>query len=172
MHGVGTQWTSRSFNAFNLPAFHRVPSQVEPDPEFPTVRFPNPEEKGVCIARARIVMPMAAESLSFLAQALTESQRFADANNCCLIIANDPDADRLAVAEKDNRDGQWHVFSGNEIGVLLGWWQIFNYKRRSGQSAPAAVLASIVSSRMLRAIARAEGLLYCDTLTGDSICFF
>jgi hypothetical protein len=64
--------------------------------------FPNPEEKG----------------------ALDESIRFANKNNCSLIIANDPDADRLAVAQKIEETGKWKVFTGNEIGVLLGYWQI------------------------------------------------
>ncbi len=127
-----------------------MPSQRLPDPEFSTVSFPNPEEKG----------------------ALNEALKFADEKGCTLIIANDPDADRLAVAEKKN--GAWKVFSGNEIGVLLGFWQITQYKRYHSDGPTPAVLASVVSSRMLKAIAKAEGVSYYDTLTGtlDSvICF-
>jgi phosphomannomutase len=154
MHGVGYQWIVRAFEAFHHPSLFIVPSQQHPDPSFPTVVFPNPEEKG----------------------ALDEAMRFATANNCSLIIANDPDADRLAVAQLllVSSDGipEWKAFSGNEIGVLLGYWQIMNWKSSHSSSSlsspcpPAAVLASVVSSRMLKTIARVEGMVYHDTLTG------
>jgi phosphomannomutase len=112
MHGVGYQWIVRAFEAFSHPSLHIVPSQQFPDPHFPTVVFPNPEEKG----------------------ALDESIRFANENNCSLIIANDPDADRLAVAQKIEETGKWKVFTGNEIGVLLGYWQIQNWKKQHSSS--------------------------------------
>ena len=81
MHGVGWQWVERAFAAFGFPATALLPVAVQsqPDPNFPTVRFPNPEEKG----------------------ALDESIKFANQlGSVTLIIANDPDADRLAAAEK------------------------------------------------------------------------
>jgi len=78
MHGVGHAYTSKSFAAFHLPPYHAVPSQRDPDPTFPTVRFPNPEEKG----------------------ALTMSQQYAEEVGSSLILANDPDADRLAASER------------------------------------------------------------------------
>jgi phosphomannomutase len=149
MHGVGCQWVQRAFKAFNHPALDPVPSQAQPDPEFPTVVFPNPEEKG----------------------ALNEAMAYAAVKGATLIIANDPDADRLALAEQ-NSDGKWHVFSGNEIGVLLGHWQILRWKAKHAHLPvvpPAAVLASVVSSRMLKAVAKAESLIYQDTLTGDTL---
>ena len=96
---------------------------------------------------------------------------FAASAGSKLIIANDPDADRLAVAEQDAA-GHWMVFSGNELGVLLGHWAITRHQQlvanNNGGEAknPAAVLASIVSSRMLKRVATAEGLQYHDTLTG------
>lgn len=96
---------------------------------------------------------------------------FATAAGSKLIIANDPDADRLAAAEQDD-SGRWTVFSGNELGVLLGHWAITRYQERAAGAAggaqvgPAAVLASIVSSRMLKRVATVEGLQYHDTLTG------
>jgi phosphomannomutase len=142
MHGVGGQWIERAFTAFNHPVYGRVPSQLHPDPTFPTVSFPNPEEKG----------------------ALNKSMEFADQTGATLILANDPDADRLAAAEKVVSSGQWKVFTGNEIGVLLGYWSIMQWKRKTSDTA--AVLASIVSSRMLKTVARKEGLQYFDTLTG------
>lgn len=98
--------------------------------------------------------------------------RFADENNCAVIIANDPDADRLGAAEKQ-ADG-WKIFSGNEIGAMLGHFQISKYKARVDEDkrGPGAVLASVVSSRMLQAVAKAENIMYADTLTGKklSIC--
>jgi phosphomannomutase len=112
MHGVGYQWIIRAFEAFSHPSLHIVPSQQFPDPQFPTVVFPNPEEKG----------------------ALDESIRFANENNCSLIVANDPDADRLAIAQKIEETGKWKVFTGNEIGVLLGYWQIQNWKKQQSSS--------------------------------------
>jgi hypothetical protein len=65
-------------------------------------------------------------------------------------------------------ESRWHVFSGNELGVLLGHWQIKKWKETTQESSKrAAVLASVVSSRMIRAVALAEGIEYYDTLTGD-----
>lgn len=98
------------------------------------------------------------------------AMKFADENSCDIIIANDPDADRLGAAE--NSESGWKIFTGNEIGVMLGHFQIMKYKAQLANVANAdslrqpAVLASVVSSRMLQSIARAEGVLYVDTLTG------
>lgn len=143
MHGVGCQWITRAFAAYRHPELLIVSTQQHPDATFPTVSFPNPEEKG----------------------ALNESLKFANEHNCTIILANDPDADRLAVAEKNVSTNTWKVFSGNEIGVLLGYWQIQLWKSIN-PTASAAVLASIVSSRMLKTIAKVEGFQYYDTLTG------
>jgi phosphomannomutase len=98
MHGVGLPFAKRSFETFHLPPFHAVPSQCDADPNFPTVSFPNPEEKG----------------------ALNEAISYAVKNGCDIVLANDPDADRLGVAEFCN--GAWNVFTGDQIGVLLGVW--------------------------------------------------
>lgn len=100
MHGVGCLFARRSFQAFNLPPFLSVTSQEAPDPDFPTVPFPNPEEKG----------------------ALDEAIAFSTENNCDIILANDPDADRLGVAEYCKDRGEWTVFTGDQIGTLLGHW--------------------------------------------------
>ena len=84
-----------------------------------------------------------------------------------LVIANDPDADRLAVAELDCSSGEWRVFTGNEIGVLLGHWQWSQHKADSTRYPKGlAMLASTVSSKMLRAVAAAEGFRFEETLTG------
>jgi len=92
--------------------------------------------------------------------------KFADENNANIIIANDPDADRLAIAEKV--DSKWRIFSGNEIGVILGHWQITQAKanNNNNNNNNMALLASVVSSRMLKSIAEQESISYYDTLTG------
>jgi phosphoglucomutase/phosphopentomutase len=146
MHGVGHAWTSRSFDAFGLPPYVPVNEQLHPDPTFPTVPFPNPEEGEGALA------------MSFAA---------AEAAGSRLVIANDPDADRLAVAELDCSSGEWRVFTGNEIGVLLGHWQWSQHKADSTRYPKGlAMLASTVSSKMLRAVAAAEGFRFEETLTG------
>jgi len=146
MHGVGKPWVQRSLAAFGLPVekLEIVAAQADPDATFPTVSFPNPEEKG----------------------ALDIAKEYAFKTDCTLVVANDPDADRLAVCEYQKDESKWVVFSGNEIGVLLGYWAMKRYSQNSGDPKTAAVIASVVSSRMLRAVAQKEGFQYYDTLTG------
>jgi phosphomannomutase len=100
MHGVGHKFAVRVFETFGLPPFKTVPQQKDPDPSFPTVPFPNPEEKG----------------------ALNLAKSFSEENGCDVVLANDPDADRLAVAERDQSSGEWTVFHGDQIGSMLGLW--------------------------------------------------
>ncbi|XP_074649687.1 phosphopentomutase-like [Tubulanus polymorphus] len=146
MHGVGWHFCEDSFKAFGLPPFIPVTEQVEPDPEFPTVPFPNPEEGK---------------------SALNLSISTADKHGSTVILANDPDADRLAVAEKQP-DGSWKVFTGNEIGALLGWWMFRCFKEiNPGSFGPDVyMLSSTVSSAILKSIASKEGFSFEDTLTG------
>lgn len=80
MHGIGTPYTAEAFRRFDLPPFIPVVEQVDPDPEFSTVKFPNPEEKG----------------------ALNLAMATADKCGADFIVANDPDADRLAVASRES----------------------------------------------------------------------
>ncbi|RDD39478.1 Phosphoglucomutase-2 [Trichoplax sp. H2] len=148
MHGVGCKFSKESFRAFSLPDFHEVKEQCEPDPEFPTVKYPNPEEgRG----------------------ALELSIKTAKEKNCTIILANDPDADRLAVAEQQS-DGTWKILSGNEIGALLGWWSYYTFKQsdhsKTFQDSNVYMLSSTVSSTILGAIALVEGINFEDTLTG------
>lgn len=146
MHGVGTPWVAKAFEAFNLPAYIPVEEQIAPHPDFPTVAFPNPEEgKG----------------------ALKLAIQRADSAGSPLILANDPDADRLAVAEKLD-DGSWKVFTGNEIGILLAhWvWQKFSAAHPEVPVDKCVMLNTTVSSKMLSAMAAKEGFHYDETLTG------
>ncbi|KAG9342451.1 hypothetical protein JZ751_016453 [Albula glossodonta] len=147
VHGVGHAFVQSAFQAFDLRPPFAVPEQKDPDPEFPTVEYPNPEEgEGV----------------------LTLSFELAKKEGATVVLANDPDADRLAVAEKQ-KSGQWRVFSGNELGALLGWWMFRCWKQRFPDSTKVKevyMLASTVSSKILRAIALKEGFHFEETLTG------
>lgn len=147
VHGVGHKFVQLAFKAFDLSPPFAVPEQKDPDPDFPTVKYPNPEEgKGV----------------------LTLSFALAEKDGARIILANDPDADRLAVAEKQE-SGEWKVFSGNELGALLGWWIFTCWKNNSRDTRAIKdvyMLSSTVSSKILRAIALKEGFHFEETLTG------
>ncbi|MEU6761361.1 phospho-sugar mutase [Streptomyces sp. NPDC046853] len=138
MHGVGKDTLLAAFDRAGFPAPVLVAEQAEPDPDFPTVAFPNPEEPG-------------AMDLSFAKARETEPD---------LIIANDPDADRCAAAVKDGPDGtDWRMLRGDEVGALLAAHLV----RRGARGTFAE---SIVSSSLLGRIAEKAGLAYEETLTG------
>lgn len=137
MHGVGTQTLQSVFQAAGFTPPILVPLQSEPDPDFPTLAFPNPEEPGA--------IDLALETASRVA---------AD-----IVIANDPDADRCAIALKDPDLG-WRMLRGDEVGALLGEYL-------SNSAAMGAIFAnSIVSSSILRKIAKHYGHSFSETLTG------
>jgi len=136
MHGVGTKTLQRVFHRAGFPSLILVQSQAQPDPDFPTLPFPNPEESGA------------------LDLALETAKTF-DAD---LVIANDPDADRCSVAIKDHDLG-WRALRGDEIGAILG--EVIAKSTQSGTLAN-----SIVSSSVLSKIATAHNLDFEETLTG------
>ncbi|KAG7174532.1 phosphoglucomutase-2-like [Homarus americanus] len=146
MHGVSHNYMVEAFSSCGFKPMIPVKEQMVPDPEFPTVKFPNPEEG------------KSALDLSF---------KTADENNSTVILANDPDADRLAVAEKQP-SGQWKVLTGNEEGALFGWWAWFRSRQLTQHISPndCYMVASTVSSKILRAIANKEGFHFVETLTG------
>jgi phosphomannomutase len=136
MHGVGTSVVEPVFRAAGFPPLHLVAAQAQPDPDFPTVAFPNPEEPGaldLALAQAR-------------------------ASGAALVIANDPDADRCAVAVRD-RDGNWRALRGDEVGVLLA-------DALLAKGVRGTYATTIVSSTLLRALAARHGVGYAETLTG------
>jgi phosphomannomutase len=135
MHGVGTATVRAVLDRAGFTDVLPVPEQAEPDPDFPTVAFPNPEEPGALD----------------LALALA-SERDAD-----IVIANDPDADRCAVAVRT--DDGWRMLRGDEVGVLLGDWLL-------RQGVRGTFATTIVSSSMLGVIAARHGVEYAETLTG------
>ncbi len=140
MHGVGWETARAVFAAAGFAEPVVVPEQIEPDGAFPTVAFPNPEEPGA--------MDLA------IAQGV--------AVGADLVIANDPDADRLALAIPDGA-GSFRRLSGNEVGWLLGWRAA---SRAAAEGRKGTLAASIVSSPALARVAERYGLGYRDTLTG------
>ncbi|MEG9482012.1 phospho-sugar mutase [Mannheimia sp. HC-2023] len=140
MHGVGYEVLSKTLAKAGLPQPHLVEAQIQPDGSFPTVNFPNPEEKG----------------------ALDLAIELAKAKNAEFIIANDPDADRLAVAVPDAQ-GNWKPLHGNVIGCFLGWYLAKQYH---AQGKKGVLACSLVSSPALAEIAKKYGLESEETLTG------
>ncbi|MDH2391884.1 phospho-sugar mutase [Streptomyces sp. HNM0663] len=135
MHGVGKDVLTAAFARAGFPAPVLVEEQAEPDPAFPTVAFPNPEEPG-------------AMDLAFAAARRAQPD---------IIIANDPDADRCAVAVPHEDD--WRMLRGDEVGALLAAHLVH-------KGATGAFAESIVSSSLLGRIADAAGLRHEETLTG------
>jgi phosphomannomutase len=138
MHGVGAAVAEQLLAESGFTDFHSVASQREPDGNFPTVAFPNPEEPG------------AMDAVIALAQQ----------NSAELACANDPDADRLAVAVRTPA-GSYEMLSGDMVGVLLG-----NYLLQKHHEFVPIVCTTIVSSRMLESIARQANARFYTTLTG------
>lgn len=144
MHGVGYETLSAILRLAGYPLPVVVEQQIEPDGAFPTVAFPNPEEPG-------------AMDLSF-ATAREAGAEF--------VLANDPDADRLAVAIPDPAaEGGWRRLTGNETGLLLGW-RAAQRAADAGLVAPASLACSLVSSPGLETVADHYGLDFHATLTG------
>ncbi len=171
MHGVGSAVALAALRRAGFPDTHPVPEQADPDPDFPTVAFPNPEEAGALDLALDLARQVSAD----------------------LVIANDPDADRCSAAIPDPAtEGGWRQLTGDEVGALLGedaarrltapvspfepgsrtgaplqagsdaqtWFE------RSEDSARRVLACSVVSSRLLAAIAAAHGLEHRTTLTG------
>jgi phosphomannomutase len=147
MHGVAGDLMLRALAQAGFAAPHVVTAQAKPDPDFPTVAFPNPEEKGA------------------LDLALADARRL-DAD---LIVASDPDGDRLAIAVPaavpgGGQDG-WLTLTGDQVGALLGASLL---ERTAGDADPGdrLVATTIVSSTLLSKVAAAAGVRYAETLTG------
>jgi phosphomannomutase len=139
MHGVGGAVLEDVFRAAGFPTPVRVRSQFDADPDFPSVAFPNPEEPGAMDAAVATARESSAD----------------------LVLANDPDADRCAVAVPFG--DSWRTLHGDEIGALLGWW----LTQRPLTIPMGDVMAqSLVSGGMLQPIAESHGFRYERTLTG------
>ncbi|KAM3933214.1 glucose 1,6-bisphosphate synthase [Leptodactylus fuscus] len=145
-HGVAHDYVQSAFRVFGFNPPIPVLEQKDPDPNFSTVKCPNPEE-GECVLELAL--------------------KLAEKEGARVVLATDPDADRLAVAELQDSD-RWKVFTGNELAALLGWWMFFCWGKSSPTSKVQDVhmLATTVSSSILRAIASKEGFQYEETLPG------
>ena len=143
MHGVGGETAVSVLNAAGFADVTVVSEQSEPDPDFPTVSFPNPEEPG----------------------ALDLALELAGGLDADLVIANDPDADRAAVAAKDPDTGLWRMLRGDEVGALLGA-HVAARLDAAGEDPTGVFANSIVSSRLLARIATSAGYAHEETLTG------
>ncbi|MBL3699837.1 phospho-sugar mutase [Leucobacter luti] len=148
MHGVGADLARRVFTSSGLPAVTPVAEQDRPDGAFPTVDFPNPEEPGALDIAFRVAETVDAE----------------------LIVAHDPDADRLAIAVPDaDAAGGYRRLTGNQLGLLLGWRAAereWARAERQGTDPRGTLACTIVSSPALRAVAAEYGLDYAETLSG------
>lgn len=143
MHGVSHPFMTRAFEQFGLSAFTPVTEQQIPDPDFPTVKFPNPEEKGAL------------------------DLAISTANECGAdyVLAQDPDADRFAAAER-GKDGKWIMFTGDQLGTLFASSVFDKYKTSGKPIEKLAMVASTVSSKMIESMAKAEGFKFAECLTG------
>jgi phosphoglucomutase len=146
MHGVGLSAMLRAAGDLGaLGDIIVVQEQAEPDPDFPTVRFPNPEEDG----------------------ALDLAISTANAHSVPFVLASDPDADRFAAAQRLD-SGEWYTFTGNELGILFAA-QILSTYRKSvpiDKLNKLCMLCSTVSSQMLKHMAKVEGFHFEEALTG------
>lgn len=148
LHGVGTDPLMNALEIIfgSSDCAVQVREQMSADPDFPTVQFPNPEEEG----------------------ALDMAMRNAEESSCRTILAVDPDADRFATAER-LPNGDWHRFTGNQVGILLAAFVLERLPLDSlehSHRAKIAMLASTVSTGMVKAVAEREGFYYEETLTG------
>jgi phosphomannomutase len=139
MHGVGGGLALEALRRAGFERVHPVLEQQEPNPEFPTVAFPNPEEPG----------------------ALDLARKLAETVRADLVLANDPDADRLAVLVRAP-EGNLRQLSGNDVGVLLAHYLL----TQGDKASQPLVMTTVVSSPELRQIAARLGARYEETLTG------
>jgi phosphomannomutase len=143
LHGVGWRFARRAFERAGHGDVEVVAEQAEPDGRFPTTPFPNPEEPAT----------------------LELGLRFAEAQGADLLIANDPDADRLAVAVP-TPSGRWQRLTGNQLGALLADARVPRVPMGTPPSARPLVLTSVVTTPLVEAVARARGARFERTLTG------
>ncbi len=144
LHGVALGLAVEAIRRAGFPAPHVVAAQAQPDPDFPTVAFPNPEQPGA------------------LNLAIADARRI----GADLVLANDPDGDRLAVAVPDPAaEGGWRVLTGDQLGALLGSF-VLEHTAAGPDADARIVVTTVVSSTLLSRIAAAAGARYAETLTG------
>lgn len=144
LHGTGNIPVRRVLRELGFKHVYVVPEQELPDGEFPTVSYPNPEAE----------------------EAFTLGLAMAKELDADLVLATDPDADRLGVYVKDQETGEYHSLTGNMSGCLIGAYEISQRKEKYGLPADGAFVKSIVSTNLADAIAADYGVKLCEVLTG------
>ncbi len=143
LHGTGLMPVMEGFKRWGFKNVSIVSEQAKPDPEFSTVKSPNPEEH----------------------EAFSIAMQYGERENADLLLATDPDADRMGVAVK-NHKGEYQVLTGNQTGALLLEYLLSQKKRNGDLPQNGMILKTIVTSEIGREIAKAYGMQTLDTLTG------
>lgn len=144
LHGTGNVPVRRVLKELGFTHVHVVPEQEKPDGDFPTVSYPNPEAK----------------------EAFALGLKMAEKLDADLILATDPDADRLGVYVKDSKTGGYHSLTGNMSGCLIGNYEIGQRKAKYGLPDDGAYVKSIVTTNLADAIAAGYGVKLVEVLTG------
>ncbi|SBS82796.1 phosphoglucomutase, putative [Plasmodium ovale] len=142
MHGIGRKFVQGIMHIVGYNNLLTVPQQALPDADFSTVSFPNPEEKG----------------------ALDLAIQLADVVSSPIVVANDPDADRFACAEKFNN--KWKIFSGDELGIIFAYHLMKQNEKKNIDKSKHVFICTVVCSRMLKKLCELYGYMYDETLTG------
>ena len=144
LHGTGNTVTSRLLKELGFENVYVVPEQEKPDGNFPTVDYPNPEDKKAF----RLALELAKK---------------VDAD---VVLANDPDADRLGIYAKDTKTGEYMTYTGNMSALLIAEYRISQMKEKGLLPADGMFITTIVSSELAKAIAKNYGLECIEVLTG------
>ena len=142
LHGAGNMPVQRILKEIGFKNVYVVPEQEKPNGDFPTVSYPNPED----------------------ANAFKLALELAEKVDADVVLANDPDADRLGVYAKDSKTGEYHSFTGNMSGLLIAEYELSQKKERREIPANGALIKTIVSSNLADAIAKEYNLKLIEVL--------
>ena len=144
LHGAGREMSQRILKELGFENVYTVPEQEEPDGRFPTVDYPNPEAK----------------------EAFKMALNLAKEKDADLVLATDPDADRLGIYAKDTESGEYKVFTGNMSGLLIAEYRLSQMKEKGNLPSNGMLVSTIVSSNLAKAIAKEYDLEFREVLTG------
>ena len=144
LHGTGNMVAERLLNELGFKNVYVVPEQAKPDGNFPTVDYPNPEDK----------------------KAFKLALELAKKVDADVVLANDPDADRLGIYAKDTKTGEYMTYTGNMSALLIAEYRISQMKEKGLLPADGMFITTIVSSELAKAIAKNYGLECIEVLTG------
>lgn len=144
LHGAGREMSQRILKELGFEKVYTVPEQEEPDERFPTVDYPNPEAK----------------------EAFKMALDLAKKVDSDLVLATDPDADRLGIYAKDTKSGEYKVFTGNMSGLLIAEYRLSQMKEKGILPNNGMLVSTIVSSNLAKAIAKEYDLDFREVLTG------